>query len=68
VNKCHDYQSLKREYESALRELKFYESGGSASTQQAIRYEGEAMAVSAAAGDRLRVHSTGCSVCRANRE
>ena len=59
---CHQYQLLKREYESALRELELYECGGAASTQQAIRYEGEAKAVIvasariAAAGRTWRVN------------
>ena len=64
---CHQYQLLKREYESALRELELYECGGAASTQQAIRYEGEAIVVSAGAGDRLMAHCNGCPVCVANR-
>jgi hypothetical protein len=49
----HVYQLLKRGYESALREFELYERGGPASTQQAIRYEGEAIAVSASAEDCL---------------
>jgi hypothetical protein len=39
---CREYQLLKKEYESALREKALYEGGGAASIQQAIRYEGEA--------------------------
>jgi hypothetical protein len=47
---CREYQLLKQEYESGLRERSLYECGGAASMQQASRYEGEANAVSAAAG------------------
>jgi hypothetical protein len=64
---CREYQLLKEEYESALRESTLYECGGAASMQQAIRYEGEAKAVSAAAGASLLAHSEGCPVCKRNR-
>jgi hypothetical protein len=60
---CIEYQLLKRGYESALRETALYESGGAASFQQAIRYEGEAKAVCAAAGKYLVAHNNGCPVC-----
>jgi hypothetical protein len=63
----HEYQLLKQGYESALREGELYESCGAASVQQAIRYEGEAKAVSDAAGGRLMAHSSGCPVCNTNR-
>jgi hypothetical protein len=61
---CRDYRLLKQEYESALRERALYECGGAASIQQAIRYEGEAKAVSAAAGNCLMAHSRACPVCK----
>jgi hypothetical protein len=64
---CHEYQLLKEEYESALRERALYEGGGAASMQQAIRYEGEAKAVSAAAGACLVAHSKDCPVCQRDR-
>jgi hypothetical protein len=64
---CREYQVLKQEYESALRESTLYEGGGAASMQQAIRYEGEAKAVSAAAGACLMAHSKGCAVCERDR-
>jgi hypothetical protein len=61
---CNEYQLLKRGYESALRETSLYECGGWASLQQAIRYEGEAKAVCAAAGKYLMAHNNGCPVCK----
>jgi len=61
---CREYQSLKQEFESALRERALYECGGAASFQQAIQYEGEAKAVSAAAGYSLIAHRRGCPVCK----
>jgi hypothetical protein len=64
---CREYQLLKQEYESALRETALYEGGGTASIQQAIRYEGEAKAVSAAAGACLMAHSKDCPVCKGDR-
>jgi hypothetical protein len=64
---CREYQLLKEEYESALRERALYEGGGAASMQQAIRYEGEAKAVSAAAGACLLAHSKNCPVCERDR-
>jgi hypothetical protein len=64
---CPEYQLLKQAYESALREKALYECGGAASMQQAIRHEGEAKAVSAAARDCLMAHSKGCPVCKTNR-
>ena len=64
---CREYQLLKEEYESALRETALYEDGGAASMQQAIRYEGEAKAVSAAAGACLMAHSKDCPVCERGR-
>jgi hypothetical protein len=62
---CNEYRALKQEYESALREVELYESGGVASIQQSHRYEGEAKAVSDAAGCRLMAHSKNCEVCKA---
>jgi hypothetical protein len=64
---CHEYQLLKQEYESALREKALYESAGTTSIQQAIRYEGEAKAVSDAAGACLMVHVKECPVCKTGR-
>jgi hypothetical protein len=64
---CREYELLKEKYESALRERALYERGGAASMQQAIRYEGEANAVSAAAGASLLTHSKGCPVCKRDR-
>jgi hypothetical protein len=64
---CREYQLLKEEYESALRERALYEAGGAASMQQAIRYEGEAKAVSSAAGACLVAHSKDCPVCKRDR-
>lgn len=64
---CLEYQLLKQEYESALREKALYECGGGASIQQAIRYEGQAKAVSAAAGNCLMAHGKGCPVCKTGR-
>jgi hypothetical protein len=61
---CREYQLLKREYESALRETALYECGGGASFQQTVRHEGEAKAVCAAAGEYLMAHNDGCPVCR----
>jgi hypothetical protein len=61
---CREYQLLKQEYESTLRENGLYECGGAASRQQAIRYEGDAKAVSAAAGACLLAHSKDCPVCK----
>jgi hypothetical protein len=64
---CREYQLLKEEYESALRERALYKWGGAASMQQAIRYEGEAKAVSAAAGACLMAHSKDCPVSERGR-
>jgi hypothetical protein len=64
---CNEYRALKQEYESALREAELYESGGAASIQQSLRYEGEAKVVSDAAGCRLMAHSKDCQVCKAGR-
>jgi hypothetical protein len=64
---CREYKLLKEEYESALRETALYEGGGAASMQQAIRYEGEAKAVSAAAGACLMAHNKDCPVCKSDR-
>jgi hypothetical protein len=64
---CREYQLLKEEYESALRERALYDCGGAASMQQAIRYEGEAKAVSAAVGASLSAHSKDCPVCKRDR-
>ena len=61
---CNQYQLLKREYESALREVELYERGGAASSQQTTRYEGEAKTVSDAAGGRLMAHREDCRVCK----
>ena len=60
---CHEYQLLKQGYESALREVELYESGGAASIQQSIRYQGDARAISDAARDHLTAHSEDCLVC-----
>jgi DNA-binding NtrC family response regulator len=60
---CGEYQLLKREYESALREEALYACGGAASVQQAIRYKGEAKAISAAAWECLMAHTKGCPAC-----
>jgi hypothetical protein len=63
VSACPEYQLLKRDYESALREEALYQSGGAASPTQAMRYVGEAKAASVAAGDHLMAHRNSCSVC-----
>jgi hypothetical protein len=67
VAACREYRLLKQEYESALREQALYECGGAASMQQAIRNEGEAKAVSAAAGACLMAHGKDCPVCKRDR-
>jgi hypothetical protein len=61
---CREYQLLKQEYESALREKALYGCGGGASLQQAIRYEGEAKAVCASAGKYILAHNNGCPACK----
>lgn len=63
MNVCPEYQFLKWDFESALREEALYKVGGAASLTQAIRYQGKAKVVSVAAGDRLVVHRNSCPVC-----
>jgi hypothetical protein len=63
---CNEFLFLKRGYESALREVELYESGGAASLQQVQQYQGETKAVSVAASKYLAAHIDGCPVCRAN--
>jgi hypothetical protein len=63
---CHAYQLLKHGYESALREVQLYECADAASIGQAVRYEGEAKAVSFAASKHLAAHIEVCPICRAN--
>jgi FixJ family two-component response regulator len=60
---CSEYQLLKRDYESALREEQLYDCGGAASAQQAIKYKSEAKAASVVAGERFAIHSRCCPVC-----
>jgi hypothetical protein len=67
VTACNQYQLLKHEYESALREVELYECGGAASIQQTIRYEGEAKTLSDAAGGRLMAHRQDCQFWKAGR-
>lgn len=62
---CGEYQLLKRDVESALREEALYKCGGVASAQQAIRYKDEAKALSAAATECLMAHVRACPVCEA---
>jgi hypothetical protein len=64
---CPEYRLLRQEHESALLEVELYESSGAGTVQQALRYEGEARAVSAAARNRLLAHGCNCPICRANR-
>jgi hypothetical protein len=61
---CREYQLLKLGYESALRETALYERGGGASLQQAVRDEGEAKAVCAAAGKYSTAQNNGCPACK----
>ena len=64
---CEEHQSLKRQHESALREVELYEFGGAAAIRQAIRYEVEARALSVATKERLFAHSESCPACKTNR-
>jgi hypothetical protein len=64
---CAEYKWLKLGYESTLRGCNLYGFKGAASILQTIRYEYDAKAIAANAGDLLSGHSQTCQVCQENR-